>query len=196
MNDNEEWRAVAGYEGFYEVSNLGRVRSVGRHVRGSASGSTQWRPGKIRSCSIDHTSTGYRYVSLSRLGVVKKCNVHVLVLEAFVSARPSANHEACHNDGDRANAALSNLRWDTASGNKADELRHGTRLIGEMANNAKLTTETALWALESTQSSIEAARALGVASSTVRAVRLGQNWGKAAATRRKNAASLPSAGCC
>jgi HNH endonuclease len=54
--------------------------------------------------------------------------VHHLVLEAFVGQRP-AGFQGCDTDGDTKNNALSNLRWDTAEGNRADALRHGTAVV-------------------------------------------------------------------
>ena len=86
----EIWIPVVGYEGFYDVSTLGRVRSIDHF---DALG--RFRPGRVRGTPVDKTSSGYRYVSLSRYGRVKKVNVHVLVLEAFAGARPTPSHQAC-----------------------------------------------------------------------------------------------------
>lgn len=168
----EVWKPVVGYEGFYEVSDLGRVRSVDHFDTLG-----RFRPGRIRGTPVDRAGAGYRYVSLSRHGKVTKLNVHVLVLEAFVGPRPSAGHEGCHDDGDRTNAALSNLRWDTAVANHADRWRHGTECAGEKSPVAVLSEEVVHWIRESPQSSLKLAPLLGVASSTIRAVRLRQNWG-------------------
>ncbi|MDR3018665.1 NUMOD4 motif-containing HNH endonuclease [Delftia acidovorans] len=167
----EQWKPIAGYEGFYEISTLGRVRSLPRiDSIGRA------RKGRMKATPIDRTSAGYRFVGLCRDGVARKLDVHVLVLEAFVGPRPSPDMEACHEDGDRANPALSNLRWDTAKGNAADRRRHGTDMAGEKSPLAVLTNEMVRQILDSQLSSLKLAPLLGVASSTVRAVRLGQNW--------------------
>lgn len=168
----EEWKTIAGYETFYEVSSLGRVRSLDRY-----DSINRFRPGRLRATPIDRTSTGYRYVSLSRNGTTKKLNVHVLVLEAFVGQRPSPAHEACHEDGDRSNSALSNLRWDTAQGNQLDKWAHGTMAAGSKNGKAVFSEEVVGWIKESRQSSLALAPVLGVASSSIRAVRTGQNWG-------------------
>ena len=68
--------------------------------------------------------------------------VHLCVLRAFVGPRPDGM-EGCHNDGDRMNAELSNLRWDTRSGNFSDKFSHGTAAIGERHPMAKLTDRQA-----------------------------------------------------
>lgn len=167
----EVWRPVVGYEGFYEVSNLGRVRSLDHS---DALG--RFRPGRIRGTPVDVAGAGYRYVSLSRHGEVAKANVHVLVMEAFIGPRPTPGHECCHGDGDRTNAALDNLRWDTAVANHADRWKHGTECAGEKSPSAILNDEVVRWIRESPQSSLKLAPVLGVASSTIRAIRLRTNW--------------------
>ena len=173
---NERWADVVGYEGLYMVSDMGRVLSMPKKCRSRGVGRLHARPAKMLACPIDVAGAGYRFVGLSRDSRVKKQNVHVLVLEAFVGPRPGRNYDACHEDGDRTNAKLSNLRWDTKKGNQADALRHGTRLFGERAPKAKISEDLARWIRESPQSSLQLAPILGVASSTIRAIRIGQNW--------------------
>src|SRR5690606_32995059 len=68
---------------------------------------------------------GYPLVDLRRDGERSMRTVHALVLEAFVGPRPTST-EACHANGDRTDARLANLRWDTHSANVQDTLRHGT----------------------------------------------------------------------
>jgi hypothetical protein len=171
----ELWLPVVGYEGLYIVSNLGRIQTIPRWVRTKGEVGRRMVRGMLRKTPIDHTSTGYRYVGLYKDGVARKHDVHVLVLAAFVGPRPDGM-DACHNDGDRTNPALSNLRWDTKKANQADRLRHGTDGRGERSSRAILTAELVTWIRESGQSSLAVAAALEVGGSTVRAVRLGQNW--------------------
>lgn len=123
---DEEWRPVVGYEGYYEVSDLGRVRSVdrvsniGRRLKGKA----------MKQTAGSH---GYLSVSLSREGVVKVRTVHSLVLEAFVGARPEGM-EGCHGPNGVGDNRLSQLRWDSRRENALDRVRHGTH---SMVNRAK-----------------------------------------------------------
>lgn len=121
MSD-EEWRAIAGYEGIYEVSSLGRVRGLPRVVQygGSRIGTSATLPGGVL------TTFGklYPVVKLAKNGRKTCFNVHQLVLETFIGPRPEG-HVACHCDGDSRNNAVTNLRWDTVSENNFDIVRHG-----------------------------------------------------------------------
>lgn len=158
---NATWVPVIGYEGIYEVSDVGRIRKSN---------------GEILAFSVDRTSTGYVYAHLLKDGVRRKKQVHILVLESFVGPRPSIEHEAAHNDGIRSNPRLSNLRWATPIENMADKHLHGTAQFGEFSKTSKLTNEFVNWILESKQSSVTLAPMFGVASSTIRAIRTGTNW--------------------
>jgi len=181
---NEEWKAISGYEGVYEVSSFGRVRSLDR-----IDSIGRVRNGRMKATPVDKKSTGYRFVRLCNGGIAKKLDVHVLVLEAFVGPRPSPAMEACHGDGDRSNPVLSNLRWDTPSGNAKDRWKHGTANAGSQSPKAVLTDDLVQTILASPLSSLRLAPLLGVASSTVRAVRIGQNWshitGRASAAKKR-----------
>jgi hypothetical protein len=84
---------------------------------------------------------GYMQVALCRNGKAIKRYVHLLVLETFRGACPSPSHQGCHGDGCKANNMLSNLRWDTPSGNNADKLLHGTAMIGSANHMTKLSDD-------------------------------------------------------
>lgn len=117
----EIWLPVVGYEGSYEVSDSGSVRSVDRYVRRGAG--EVFCPGQTMA-PYRHRN-GRLMVRLSSAGSpVKRFTIHRLVLEAFVGPRP-AGTEACHFDDDRDNNHVSNLRWDTRSANMRDRIRNG-----------------------------------------------------------------------
>lgn len=121
---SERWLPVVGWEGFYEVSNHGRVRSVDRVIR-LRNGKSQTFRGKIRRpCRT--SQSGHWGLSLLRPGERFSVRIHVLVLEAFRGPRP-AGLIACHNDGNVDNNCLSNLRWDTHQANTFDAIRHGRK---------------------------------------------------------------------
>ena len=108
---DEEWRWVPGYEGFYVVSDHGRVCSMPR---------PRARGGILKSpCG----SGGYPTLALVKDGIQKPFRVHTLVLTAFVGPCPDG-FVACHFDGDPANNHLSNLRWDSQKANADDLKRH------------------------------------------------------------------------
>lgn len=120
----ETWLPVVGYEGYYEVSDLGRVRSIDRiiPVRG-VQGRRRCR-GTI--LTLWTNEDGYLSAHLNKNGNKRTdCPVHGLVLTAFVGRRPPGLG-ARHLSGDRTDARLSNLAWSTQSENMYDRGRHGT----------------------------------------------------------------------
>ena len=129
----ENWRPIAGHDG-YEVSSLGRVRSIDRVIiRMTKRGPVQARlKGRVRKPSS--AGNGYCIVTLGRA----RPYIHSLVLEAFVGPRPPG-HQAAHNDGNRLNNAVWNLRWATRAENEADKAKHGTRLTGARTPNGRKT---------------------------------------------------------
>lgn len=173
----ERWLPVVGYEGRYEVSDLGRVRSVPRVVHTRARWGAQVRhyPSKILS---HHLNKGYPMVRLGGGGPTVQ--VHVLVLEAHVGPRPPG-FEACHGDGVRDNNALTNLRWASRKENQADRIRHGTDQFGERNATAKLTWAQVdeMRALSATGVSQRVLAAnFGVHVMTVNAIVHGRVWRK------------------
>lgn len=84
--EKEIWKDIKGYEGLYQVSNLGRVRSMDRY-----DSLKHFRKGRILKQQLFR---GYLYVGLSKNGKVKYCRVHRLVAEAFI---PNPNNYPCIN---------------------------------------------------------------------------------------------------
>ena len=117
----EQWRPIPGFEGYYEASDLGRIRSLDRYVvRG---GHRHRAYGRI--LRPVRAGKGYWYVSLcGPAGQVREA-VHRAVLAAFVGPCPS-EHEAMHLDGDPGNNQLANLRWSSRSENILDNVARGT----------------------------------------------------------------------
>lgn len=117
------WKAIPGYEGSYEVSDDGQVRSVERFRRvGKGEGSLRLYPSQVRSLCAD--KAGYSRVTLKVCGV-RRCHlVHHLVLEAFVGPKPPGM-ECRHLNGNPADNRLANLQWGTSSENSYDVVRHG-----------------------------------------------------------------------
>ena len=108
----ETWKPVVGYEGFYEVSDLGRVRSLPR--KGSKRLET-WKDGySQRGCVLkpQKRKNGYLFVNLCRNGEKKMANIHRLVAEAFIP-NPRSCKEVNHKDESRDNNCVENLEWCT-----------------------------------------------------------------------------------
>lgn len=114
-NATETWKDVCGYEGFYQVSDLGNVRSVDRTIA-CADGITRHFRGKPLRVHIG--KNGYKCVTLRRNSSHNNIPVHVLVAESFIGKRPHGCH-VDHIDRDRKNSTLSNLRYLHHSVNEA-----------------------------------------------------------------------------
>lgn len=116
--EDEEWRAVANYEGLYDVSSLGRIRRnemVTRHGHR--------RKGGIRRQPFN--KDGYRIITLNKDGKKLTRQVHKIVAEAFLGPCPNGM-VVCHNNGDPADNRVANLRYGTHAENIADKTVHGT----------------------------------------------------------------------
>lgn len=115
-----KWRAVPGWDGYFEVSDDGRVRSLDRTVPHPKSGMRRLKGRELRQAKAG-TGGGYLYVTLTRAGERRNKYVHVLVLEAFVGPCPEG-HEACHGPAGRYVNTPENLRWDTRRANVMDSV--------------------------------------------------------------------------
>lgn len=122
-----EWRWVPGFEGLYQVSDDGEVRSFHR-----VPGGQLLRGGR--------DTFGYRNVVLYRRGAEKGFRVHALVALAFIGPRPEGS-VVRHLDGDHDNNRVTNLAYGTQSENVADTARHGRKRLGEAHGCARLTVE-------------------------------------------------------
>jgi hypothetical protein len=121
----EQWRPIPGYEGHYEISDLGQVRSIDRLVdRGNRRMRLKGRILKPEQRCPDGGRI-YYVVKLSKDGIVSKWYVHILVLTIFRGECPEGQ-EGCHNNGISTDNRLENLRWDTHIANVHDAIEHGT----------------------------------------------------------------------
>lgn len=118
MKDNEkelymeeEWRDISGWEGLYQVSNLGQVRSIFYHCSH-----------KTRIMIQGHDKNGYCRVCLKNNGNRRYCTVHRLVAEAFIP-NPNNLPQINHKDECKTNNAVENLEWCDAKHNN----NYGTR---------------------------------------------------------------------
>lgn len=107
----EEWRAVPGYEGLYEVSNIGNVRNVRRNTL----------------LRLQKTNNGYIRVVLSKNRIKTGFQVHRLVCQAFIE-NPDNLPQVNHIDEDKSNNRVENLEWCTAKynnnyGSRKDKVR-------------------------------------------------------------------------
>lgn len=153
----EEWRPVAGYESYYEVSDHGRVRSL-----------TRSRYHKGRVLKPGDSGTGYAYVCLCVDYVTENRYVHRLVAEAFVpmaNGKPEVNHK----NGLRSDNRVENLEWVTHSENSKHAYRELGRPTskGRIAPNRKLTVDQVRAIREDPRGHYELAALYGVGHTTI-----------------------------
>lgn len=146
----EQWREVVGYEGVYEVSNHGRVRSVDRVLEFMSKHGTigkKFSKGKELS---QHKSRGYMGVMLYNSSTPENKRrfkgVHVLVAAAFLD-KPEWADRVNHMDLDRSNNHVSNLEWTDHTGNIRHAIENGRQLgvCGERNHGAVLTEDDVRW---------------------------------------------------
>lgn len=116
----EEWRSIPGYEGSFEVSSLGRIRRLDRIVT-RKDGITYLLKGKLRKHTI--ASNGYPVTS----PLNKNMTVHRLVAKAFIP-NPDNLPLVLHEDGDKTNNRVTNLRWGSYSDNAYDAVNQGVHI--------------------------------------------------------------------
>jgi hypothetical protein len=175
----EVWRPVRGdggkWIGLYEVSSLGRVRSLDRVIQREMGTTT--RKGRVLKPTV-HPG-GYLVVGLTKDGHGSQRLVHRLVAYSFHGDPPGEEYEAAHEDGDRLNPRLDNVSWKTKAENAADKRRHGTNNEGSTNARANLTTEAVLEIVRRVragESQLEVSDGMGVPAVTVNHIMCGRTW--------------------
>lgn len=178
----ERWLPISGYEGDYEVSDRGRVRSF------LASKPRVPLPRLLRLGETGRRRKGdqkrYLIVRLWRGGKSRTHYVHRLVLTAFVGPCPEGA-ECRHLNGDRHDNRLENLCWGTRQENYEDRLRHGTDLRGERSGTCRLKEEQVLAIQADTRPHEAIAKDYAVSRPLVSMIKGGKRWGHLGASRVK-----------
>lgn len=137
------WKDIKDYEGFYQVSNKGDVKSIDRTITRLYKGSLikQKCKGIILASNLDRY--GRPYVTLSRENIKKSYKVHRLVISTFIGSCPDGM-ECCHSDDNCKNNQIENLRWDYHKENEKDKINNGKSGKGEKNGMSKLKNEDVL----------------------------------------------------
>lgn len=125
----ETWRDIRNYEGLYQISNFGRVKSIARKII-KKDGVCQSVEEKLLRYHCNNK--GYPQVALSKNSTIKVMAIHRLVAATFIP-NPRELPQVNHKDGDKTNNAVENLEWCTQSEN----MRHAYKL-GLWHGNAKI----------------------------------------------------------
>lgn len=153
---NEQWLPVPEYKGLYEVSSIGRVRSIRAN----------------RLLSLWTSKKGYFCADLTKEGIRKHRTVHTLVAEAFIGPRKEG---FCvrHLDGNPKNNTVDNLAYGTQSDNEQDSVRHGTHY-----RNHKLSIEQVKKIAADPRRYLEIAKDYGIGRNYVCDIKCGIYWGR------------------
>ena len=165
----EIWKDAVGYEGLYQVSNMGRVKSMARlSIQGHQIYERILKPGKVKH--------GYPKYGLCKGGKVYYKNLHRLIAEAFI---PNPTNLPCinHIDNNPGNNTIENLEWCTFSHNTRHAYK-SQRLVkvGELNSMAKLTADQALYIFKSNEPKIALERMFNISRQTINDIKAGRRW--------------------
>jgi hypothetical protein len=137
----ENWKDVIGFEGYYQVSNLGKIKSLSRYIKHSR-GSDMLLKEKILSTQVN--CHGYLKVILSKHNSQKTFRVHTLVCKAFLN-NPENKRDINHINGNKTDNRLINLEYNTRSENMKHCFRIGLNCHkGQNHNQSKLNEKDVL----------------------------------------------------
>lgn len=162
----EVWKDIQGYEGYYQVSNKGHVKSIDRYVKFKRGKGTHFIPGKMLKPSLN-IKRGYLRVSLTKHNHSKFFRIHRLVAEAFVP-NPKCLSQVNHKDENRLNNSADNLEWCTNTYNN----HYGTRTLraSESSKKAVAQLDDSGHVIRIFQSAIDAENETGVNHKSIQGV--------------------------
>lgn len=162
----EKWLAVKGFEGLYEVSNLGRIKSI--------------KYNRERLMKTSHQLNGYVKITLSKDNVQYTSRVHRLVADAFIPRQEGRDY-VNHIDGDKDNNAVSNLEWVSVSENNKHAFKLGLKCAkGENNGRAVLTEAQVIEIYQLAHSGRrvkDIAEQYKISRSSVCHIKYGSRWG-------------------
>jgi hypothetical protein len=173
----ENWRAIPGYNGRYEASDQGNIRSLPWEFTRVIRGRLQTFKSKLKLMKLRKAKDGYLQVDLVMPeGNKTTIQVHRLILMTFVGP-PEEGQHACHYpDPDKTNNKPENLCWASRQENEAHKLEHGTHQRGENSPTAKLTDDDIRAIRASDETGTVLAKRYHVSDSLISKIRRGLKW--------------------
>lgn len=176
MDKHEEiWKGISNYQGLYEVSSLGNIRSLDR---------TSWS--SKRNCLVNRkgnnlkkviSKRGYLQVSLCNKGIIKNCRINRLVASAFIP-NPENKPYVNHIDADKTNNCFYNLEWCTAKENTYHAFSNGLMNPekGEEHYNSRLTNADIIEIRSMNLSNTKISKIYNVSSTVISKIKRGLSW--------------------
>ena len=146
---NENWKAIAGYEGLYEVSDMGRVKSLNYN-----------HTGKEKILKLKKSHCGYLNVNICKDGHAKSVRIHRLVATAFIS-NPHNLETINHKDEDKTNNTVDNLEWMSQKDNN-NYGTHNKRVSEALSNQVQMFDKYTDELLATSPSLMEDERVTGI----------------------------------
>lgn len=169
----EIWKDIPGYNGIYQASNVGNVRSIDRLIT-TKSGFVKPLKGKIMKGGL--YPNGYCLVVLQFNGKSITTSKHILVAKAFIE-NPENKRCVNHKNSIRIDNRVENLEWVTHSENTKHGILCGRiKLNGSERKNAKLTDADIVFIRSSTMRNVELANKFGVCRSLITGITKGRRW--------------------
>lgn len=131
----EVWKDVSGYDGYYQISNVGSIRSLDRQEAQTNGHPMTYKGDVMKPCK---DGKGYRFVYLSRNGKRKMYKIHRIVALEFIP-NPCNYEQVNHKDGNKDNNSFDNLEWCTGLYNMQHSFRNGLHKSGERVSTSILT---------------------------------------------------------
>ena len=169
----EKWKDIPGYEGLYQVSDMGRVKSCAKYLPSKA-GSFRFNKELILNPNL---SQRYFKVSLCKNNIRRTANIHRIVIEAFIP-NPSNKSTVNHIDGNKLNNCLSNLEWATTKENVHHAINAGLFDISRRgeASGSKLTEAQVIQIKKDNRSLPLVAADYGVTKANIWCIRHKKSW--------------------
>lgn len=160
----EIWKDIFGYEGIYQVSSLGKVKSLSRkRLVNKKTNSYHLMPERIMVIKVD--KNGYNHITLCKNGLLKTYWLHRIVLKTFV-CNPQNLPQINHKNGNKSDNRVENLEWCTSKHNYHEAVKLGLRNNGKVRKKYKNSRSIAQIdngkIVKTYESRVSALRAFGV----------------------------------
>lgn len=171
----EIWKDVIGYEGLYQVSNLGRVKGLKRESKHYKGGVRVYNERFLNPCLH---KDGYLKVGLIKDGINKQHSVHRLVCSSFIENiynKPQVNHK----NGVKTDNRLENLEWSTSSENHKHAYKIGLRHQNGEKNHRSALTNSQVFEIKYNHKNLsnkEVSMIYNISTNQVSRIRRGDRW--------------------